>query len=202
MGMKLKAQMCTVPTIAIMAMTICSATLSANAQQAQIGGAGVLQPPADISQIISIDEHNSVLIESADPKEYSLALPRYIYSGGVARIFGGTIIPTENFVIPQSAMRSNMNPGMGAPGNFGNFSGFSGPNGANNNYGNNSGNGTFGGFGRYNNFQQYAPRVPVNNMNQFNQIMGYLDRPIRQAQVGADFSNTTSTANTGFGINY
>jgi hypothetical protein len=197
----------------MMAMTTLGAIGAAHAQQNPSSGEGVLTPPPEVSNVISIDAHNTILIETQDPqdpdspKEYSLAIPRHIYSGGVARLLGGSIITTEMLVVPQSAMRS----GNGAFGNngasgVGNFGG----NSANNSFNNSGGNGNFGNnFGgnssiSSNNsfnrgFSNFVPRISVNNMQQFNQILSYLDKPIRQVEVGTDFSDGADTADTAHG---
>jgi hypothetical protein len=139
--------------------------VSASAQQATtVQSTGVLAPPPEVSNIVSIDAQNSVLVETQnlqnpeEPKQYALALPRHIYSGGVARVLGGSIISTEALVIPQSALRSF----NGVPGGF---------NGFNGNGFNNGGN-------------SFAPRVPVNNLDQFNKVLGFFDQPLRQVQIG------------------
>lgn len=177
--MKLKMAMTTFSIVAL-----CSIS---RAQQNTSQSNGVLTPPAPITNVISIDAHNMLLIESGEagePKEYSLAIPKHLYSGGIARLFGGTIIPTELLVIPESALRS------GAGGNFGrNNSGNTNSNGGNsgnNNFANNNsgGNNTFGNsFNRGSN--NFSSRVPLRNLNDFNQALGALDRPVRQAQIGA-----------------
>jgi hypothetical protein len=160
-------------TMAIMAMATYYFALSAHAQQTAAPSAGVLAPPPEVSNIVSIDAHNSVLVETQnpqaldEPKQYALALPRHIYSGGVARVLGGSIISTEMLVIPQSALRAF----NGVPGGFGGFNGFRG-----NAFGGNAFNGT----------SNFTPRIPVNNLNQFNRVLGALDQPPRQAQVGVN----------------
>ncbi|HVF11244.1 MAG TPA: hypothetical protein VNA16_10595, partial [Abditibacteriaceae bacterium] len=66
---------------------------------------GVIKLPSDVRQVISIDAHNVLLAETADPdepteSEYAALVVRHVYSGGIARILGGTVIPTEIFVSP------------------------------------------------------------------------------------------------------
>jgi len=167
-------------------------TANAHAQSTTEQDAGVLTPPPEITSIISIDAHNTVLIESQnpdapnEPKQYSLSVPRHIYSGSIARIFGGTIIPTEVLVIPESARRANFGApgGVSGIGNGGNFNNGNNNSGGYNN-GFNTGNNNTGSFNPINRgFPTYSPRVPVNNINQLNRVLGMLDRPIRQAQIG------------------
>lgn len=178
-------------------------TTLAHAQE-NAPGEGVLAPPPEISNIISIDAHNYVLVETQDPqqpnapREYSLAIPKHIYSGGVARVFGGTVIPTEMLVIPQSAMRG----GMMNPTGVTSFGGGNFGSGGNVGFGNALGGGFPGGVdnGFNTGFGRMTPTIPVNNMRQFNQVLGYIDQPMRQVQVGTGFSNTTTTENDGFGF--
>jgi hypothetical protein len=196
----------------LVALALWSACGFAHAQTS-----GSITPPPDVTNIVSIDAHNSILVETQEPqntnapREYSLALPQHIYSGGIARAMGGSVIPTEMLVIPQGARNQAATPNgvMGFGGNnFGGGIGFTNGNSGgfqngfgqdfgNNNFGNsNSGNGNFNSFGRFN-----AP-LPVNNMRQFNQVMGFLDRPIPQAQVGTSFSNGGGFDNRGAGISF
>ena len=154
---------------AIAAFVVLGAT-NAHAQNATESTSGALTPPPEISNIISIDAHNTILVESqnpdspSEPKQYSLHVPRHIYSGAIARLFGGSIISTESMVIPESARRSN----------FGSQGGVSG-------IGN---GGNFGNTNSNNSFNNGNSGAGYTNMNQFNRALGLLDRPSRQAQVG------------------
>lgn len=156
---------------AAVAAFVAMAATSAHAQNATEATLGALTPPPEISNIVSIDAHNVVLVESqnpdvpSEPKQYSLYVPRHIYSGAIARLFGGSIISTESMVIPESARRSN----------FGSQGGVSGIGN-----GGNSNNGMFN-TGNFNNGNSGAGYT---NMNQFNRALGLLDRPSRQTQVG------------------
>ena len=130
--------------------------------------AGVLQAPAGITGIVSIDAHNTLLVESqapGEPKQHSLFVVRHIYSGGLARLFGGSIIPTEALVIPESARRSgfaspSVSPGIGGgSNNNGNNNGNNNFNPGNNNANNNgNNNGNFNTLNR--SFPLYAPQIP------------------------------------------
>ena len=158
-------------------LTIAVLGFSFSAAHAQSANTGVLQPPPEISTILSIDAHNALIIGERDPRtpnapeNLSLVAPRHIYSGGIARVLGGTIVPTELFVIPESALRGNSGNG-----------GFGRQNSGGQNFGNQS-------FGGQNNtafnrgFSSFSPRVPVQNRAQFDQAFGTLDRPIPQTQV-------------------
>jgi len=99
---------------AALALSVLSAT--AHAQSATTAGSGVLRPPAGVTKIVSVDAHNVLIIETEDapdaPKQYSLIIPRHIFSGGIAALFGGSSIPTEMMVSPGMAGRS----GLAAPG--------------------------------------------------------------------------------------
>jgi hypothetical protein len=185
---------------------IVMAAMWSTVQVASAQNNATVTPPAAVTNIISIDAHNNIIVETQDPqdanapKEYSLAVPQHVYSGGLARMMGGSVIPTEVLVVPGSARRMGGNPngvtGFGGS-NFGNNTGFT--------------NGTPGGFenggfgqstgANFNGFGRNAP-LPVNNIQQFNQLMGFLDRPIRQAQVGVSFGNTGETTNRGAGISF
>ena len=139
---------------------------SASAQGAARPLAGILQAPPEIAGIVSIDAHNVLLVESQSsydpkaPRQYSLFVPRHVYSGGLARLFGGSVIPTEVLAIPESARRSNfgapggVSSGFGGSNNNGNNDFNSGNNTANNNSNN---HGNFHSFNR--GFPQYAPQI-------------------------------------------
>lgn len=140
--MKLETQV----KMAVIAIATFGVLSTSRAQQNVAPTSGVLAPPSPVTNVISIDAHNTLLIESQPQnasqkdanKEYSLAVPLHVYSGGIARLFGGTVVPTEVLILPESALRSN----------FGNV----------NSGGNNFGANNFGGgFNR--SFGQYLPRT-------------------------------------------
>jgi len=155
-----------IPAVSIIALAVICAG-SARAQNATEPLAGVLQAPPTITNIVSIEAHNVLLVESQSsddlnaPKQYSLFIPRHVYSGGLARLFGGSVIPTEVFAIPESARRSN----SGSPGGVSSGFGGSNNNGNNNNGNNfNSGNNNSNNNGNFNTFNRgfsmYAPQIP------------------------------------------
>lgn len=65
-------------------------------------GGGVLPLPDNINKIVSIDAQNNLLVQSGTKgtEEYNMLTVRHVYSGGIAALFGGTSIPTEQFVSP------------------------------------------------------------------------------------------------------
>jgi len=80
----------------------------AQAQTAPAGGAA-MQLPKGVTKVVSIDLHNYLLVEAVDAEgktHYSIIQPRHVYSGGLARIFGGTLIPTADLITPESANRT------------------------------------------------------------------------------------------------
>jgi hypothetical protein len=91
-------------------------SLAAGTAQAQVAsntptGGGVMQLPKGVTKVVSIDTQNVLLVESVDAdgnKHYNIIRPRHVYSGGLARIFGGSIISTEQLVIPESANRNGI----------------------------------------------------------------------------------------------
>src|SRR5688500_13602393 len=75
------------------------------AQAQQAASEGAIKLPDSVRRVISIDAHNILLAEVGDPEvpaesEYAALIIRHIYSGGIARVLGGTVIPTEIFVSP------------------------------------------------------------------------------------------------------
>jgi hypothetical protein len=68
-------------------------------QTAQAGQALVFDPPSGVAKIVSIDAQNMLLSQLANG-EYQLLTVRHVYSGGIARLFGGVTVPTAYFVSP------------------------------------------------------------------------------------------------------
>lgn len=204
---------------------------------------GVIELPPGVRNVISIDAHNILIAEvessTGEGSEYVPLAVRHVYSGGIAKIFGGTVIPTEQFVSPAF----NKQGGMGNNGFQGPQTAFNGNGGngfGNNGFGNNgNGNGGFGSFGNQTvtgpdgatgtipNFGgfvgngQYAPQnfapqsfAPQNYMPQstfngrqarfsvntgnrhLNQVLGLLDRPLPQVEVGTGSGSTNTTSTT------
>ena len=77
-----------------------------NGQNGQNGNNGAVLPlPRGVNNVISIDAHNIILAEvesedNPDETEYKAFTINHVYSGGIARVLGGTIVPTEVFVSP------------------------------------------------------------------------------------------------------
>lgn len=140
--------------------------------------------PDGVQQLTAVDPQNVLIAQTQDvdtgQKGYHLITVRHLYAGGIARLFGGTVIGTQMFVSPAQS-----GGGFGAPqGSFtrttpaGTFStpmgGFQGPvnqglgmiPGAGWNGG--SFNPTFGSFsGQFNPglFNSVQPAVPVQPTN-------------------------------------
>ena len=102
-----------------------SCLATAHAQQNR--SSGVLPLPPGISRLIAVDAQNTLLAETTgengEPRQF-FALPvRHVYAGGLARLFGGTVVPTAPFVSPyfnQNNGRFNQNNGGFNTGNFSN----------------------------------------------------------------------------------
>lgn len=105
-------------------------------------GGAVFQLPPSVQNVVSIDALNTLIIVSDDEQsgetQYTPALIKHVYSGGIARLFGGTAVPTAQFATP----------GLINGGGFGGVqNGFGGNNGG---FGGNNGNNNGGGFGGQN----------------------------------------------------
>jgi hypothetical protein len=173
------------------------------AQQTNTQG-GTLPLPEGVKRVIAIDAQNQLLAEVEDENgnvEYRSIPVRHVYAGGIAKVLGGDIIPTEPFVSPAF---TNGGAGYGNNGNNVQQFGGNGYNNGNNNgfnNGNNNGwqNGSNfnSGFGGFVGNGRVAPRVnvPTTQMNRqmrnrnlnnrrVNQVVGFLDRPIPQVEVG------------------
>lgn len=110
-------------------------------------GTGVLPLPAGVTSIVSDDALNQLIVttQSVDnPSPQFLAIrPRHVYSGGIAMLFGGPVIPTM--------ARGNLGALVGGTGlgGFGGFGGFGAGGFGNAGFGGGFGTGGFGnpGFG-------------------------------------------------------
>ena len=135
-----------------------------NQQQNGNNGA-VLQLPPNVQNVVSIDAFNMIIIASdgEQPGEtrYTPTRIKHVYSGGIARLFGGYSVPTAQFVTPgafdnnqNGNQNNNQNGGVAAVGGNTGNAGFGGGfqnNGAQNGFGGGFGNGgNFGGFGNGN----------------------------------------------------
>lgn len=125
-----------------------------------------LQLPQGVEKLISIDAHNFLFVETRDPenpddRQYSVIKPQHIYSGGIAQLFGGTVVSTAQFLIPGGANLGGTQRGVNVTGfggrawggnfnsgGFGNVpGGFNTALGGNGFAGNGLGGGVVGGFG-------------------------------------------------------
>ena len=111
---------------------------------------GTLPLPKGVNRVVSIDAYNTVIAESQTDlgeRVYTPIIIRHVYSGGIAALFGGTSIPTAQFVSP-GAMNSNNGGGNGGnrgnrvAGSIGGNNGFNG--GGNNGFNGNGFNGASG----------------------------------------------------------
>ena len=117
----------------------------------------VFQLPPSVRNVVSIDALNMIIIASDGEREgetvYTPTIIQHVYSGGIARLFGGTAVPTAQFVTPglMNGGGNNGNNGVSSANN----NGFGGQNngGNTNGFGNNGGfnNGGFGNNGGFNN---------------------------------------------------
>lgn len=66
------------------------------------GNGGVFRLPPNVKNIVSIDAHNLLIVESEvnGQTQYTPMIIKHVYSGGIARLFGGGVVPTAQFVTP------------------------------------------------------------------------------------------------------
>ena len=128
--------------------------------------AGLLPLPQGISRLIAVDAQNTLLAETdgenGEPRKFFGITVRHVYAGGIARLFGGEVIPTAPFVSPyfngNNGFNNNNNGGFNGGNNNFNNGGFNNGNNLNgggfNNQNNNFGNNNFGNnnFNNFNNF--------------------------------------------------
>ena len=85
------------------------------AQNGNQNGA-VLELPEGVQDVVSIDALNIVIIasdgEQPGQTRYTPTRIQHVYSGGIARLFGGSSVPTAQFATP-GAMNGNGNGGFG-----------------------------------------------------------------------------------------
>ncbi len=116
------------------------------AQNGNQNGA-VLELPPSVQSVVSIDAFNMIIIASdgelPGQTRYTPAIIKHVYSGGIARLFGGFSVPTAQFVSPGNLNGNGL--GNNGQGNNGNQNGGFGGN-QNGGFGGNQ-NGGFGGFG-------------------------------------------------------
>jgi hypothetical protein len=133
-------------------------TVAANAQTRgnfpargnNVAQGGTLPLPEGVNRVVSIDAHNYILAEegTGTQRTYSAINIRHLYSGGIAKLFGGSSVSTDQFISPSAG-------GAGATGNNrrggvnvrGTGNGFSGGNGFTGGTGFTGGSGITGGTG-------------------------------------------------------
>ena len=93
----------------------------------------VLQLPAGVQNVVSIDALNTIIIasdgEQPGQTRYTPTRIQHVYSGGIARLFGGFSVPTAQFVTPgafNNGGNGNQNGGVAAVGGQNNNNGFGG----------------------------------------------------------------------------
>lgn len=116
------------------------------------GGNAVFQLPPSIQNVVSIDALNMIIIASDGQRpgetQYTPSIIQHVYSGGIARLFGGTAVPTAQFATP-GLMNGAQNGGNGNSGNS--VGGFGGNQNGVSNFGGNNNGGGQNGFGGNNN---------------------------------------------------
>ena len=119
-----------------------------NANQNNFGAqnGAIFQLPPSVQNVVSIDALNTIIIAQDGARDgetqYTPLRIQHVYSGGIARLFGGTSVPTAQFATPgllNGGGNNNFNNGAVAAG--GN------QNGVRNFGGNGFGNNQSGGFG-------------------------------------------------------
>ena len=88
------------------------------------GTNGVFSLPPSVSNIVAIDAHNILLIETEEedgPRVTPFPV-RHVYAGGIARLFGGSAFPTLPFVSP-GAFGGGNGAGVGVTTTNGGFNG-------------------------------------------------------------------------------
>ena len=77
------------------------------------GGGAIFQLPPRVNNIVSIDAFNLLIIASEGERrgetQYSPTIIQHVYSGGIARLFGGAAVPTAQFATPGQFGNNNGN---------------------------------------------------------------------------------------------
>jgi len=101
------------------AFSLSGLATAANAQTgpAPANAGAALPLPPGVNRLVSIDAFNDILAQSTGDNGpiYNLLEIQHVYSGGIARLFGGTTIPTAQFVSPGGAA-GNAASGLGGAG--------------------------------------------------------------------------------------
>lgn len=132
-----------------------------NQQQGRNGqNRGATLPlPDGVKSLVSIDAYNVLLAASEGDNQgdtvYTPIVVRHVYSGGLAALFGGTSVPTAQFVSPGTQnggfgqFGGGQFGGQGGQGGFGGQQGFGGGIGGNQFGGGGFGGGGFGGGNQF-----------------------------------------------------
>lgn len=69
--------------------------------------------PEGVESVVSIDAYNILVAQTNrnGQRDFSPIIVRHIYSGGLAKLFGGSSVPTEQFVTPGTLGRNSNNNG-------------------------------------------------------------------------------------------
>jgi hypothetical protein len=138
-------------------LLFCGATLAAFAlptlaqPRAATGNSGIFSLPPSVNNVVALDAYNSLFVETEDEVNgiRVTEMPvRRIYAGGVARLFGGIVVPTLPYISPGTFAGGGFGitnaSGGGNNGNFGAGQGIGNGGGVGGNTG--FGGGNTGGF--------------------------------------------------------
>jgi hypothetical protein len=90
--------------IALLSVALCGAAFAqtsrnSNSTNVQVG---VIPLPRGVDRIVALDHSNQLLAQGRedDTVRTQVIQVKHVYAGGIARLFGGTVIPTAPFVSP------------------------------------------------------------------------------------------------------
>lgn len=112
-------------TVSLLSATLTSLGFGFAFGQTQTTGA--LPLPEGVTSVVGLDAQNAVVVAAEsggkEPARYALIYTKHVYAGGIARLFGGSVIPTSMLATPAS----NFSGGQSLPGSIGGGSGGSFP---------------------------------------------------------------------------
>ncbi|MBI3923301.1 MAG: hypothetical protein HY318_17910 [Armatimonadetes bacterium] len=89
-------------TVSLLAVTMTSLGVGFAFGQTQT--TGVLPLPEGITSVVGLDAQNAVVVaaesDGKEPARYALIYTKHVYAGGIARLFGGSVIPTSMLASP------------------------------------------------------------------------------------------------------
>lgn len=89
-------------TVSLLAVTLTSFGLGFAFGQTQT--TGVLPLPEGVTSVVGLDAQNAVVVsaesDGKEPAHYELIFTKHVYAGGIARLFGGSVIPTSVLASP------------------------------------------------------------------------------------------------------